>query len=154
MSGDRARWWWIIPGATILLLAAGLAAESPPGTPDRAIGLLQGSVFDVPSPNPVVPAGGDPGDDPVLPRAFPGAPPLVPHQISDFLPVSRDENQCVDCHGVAEKVAGEPTPIPDSHYIDLRRAPAERADRIAGARHVCVSCHVPQTSAAPLVPIR
>ena len=42
------------------------------------------------------------------------------------------------------------TPIPASHYVDLRRG-GQKGERLAGARHVCISCHVPRTDARPLV---
>ena len=92
-----------------------------------------------------------PGERPVRPRPFPGAPPAIPHAIGDFLPITREANACVDCHGVAEKKPGEPTPLPPSHYVDLRPAPAKRGEKVAGARWVCTACHLPQQDVKPLV---
>jgi cytochrome c-type protein NapB len=46
---------------------------------------------------------------------------------------------------------GGPVPIPASHYVDLRNAPAVKRAEIAGSRFVCTACHVPQTNAQPLV---
>ncbi len=57
----------------------------------------------------------------------------------------------MDCHTVAEKKHGEPTPIPASHYVDLRNAPGKRSDKVVGARWVCTACHVPQQDVQPLV---
>jgi len=92
-----------------------------------------------------------PGERRVRPRPFPGAAPVVPHGTADFLPITRDQNACVDCHAVAEKKKGEATPIPASHYIDLRNAPGQRRDEVVGARWNCTACHVPQHDVAPLV---
>jgi nitrate reductase cytochrome c-type subunit len=52
---------------------------------------------------------------------------------------------------VKEKVKGEATPIPASHYVDLRNAPGKRGETVAGARWSCTACHVPQQDVKPLV---
>ncbi len=64
----------------------------------------------------------------------------------------RDENLCLDCHQVLIEDAseGDPTPIPASHYVDLRNAPKERQNTIVGARYNCVSCHVTPGGNPPL----
>ncbi|MEE9219050.1 MAG: nitrate reductase cytochrome c-type subunit [Acidobacteriota bacterium] len=150
---------------TILLWLAIIAAGCAGGTngtggvggaatPDTEIGLSKGSVFESLSPDPVIEDQAEPGDKPLLPRAYPGSPPLISHGVADFLPISRDQNACIDCHQVELKEEGEPTPIPRSHFVDLRNAPAQVRETPAGARYNCVSCHVPQTNAGPLVAIQ
>ena len=57
---------------------------------------------------------------------------------------------CVDCHEVEEKVEGEPTPIPPSHYTDLRRSPDKVGDQLVGTRYFCVACHTGLTEARPV----
>jgi len=52
---------------------------------------------------------------------------------------------------VEEKEEGEPTPVPESHFHDLRNAPDERMEVVAGARYVCTTCHVTLTRTEPLV---
>ena len=66
-------------------------------------------------------------------------------------PVTRQDNLCVDCHGISEADEGDPTPLPPSHYTDLRHAPDRVGETVAGARWVCSSCHVPLTGADPPV---
>jgi len=122
------------------------------GISDATLSLSRTSVFEVASPPAVVSTAPEAGESVLLARAHSEAPPVVPHAIGDFLPITREANACVDCHAVEERVEGEPVPIPPSHYVDLRNAPGVRRDEIAGARWVCVSCHVPRTDAAPLVP--
>lgn len=139
----------LAPIACIAALA--VAAERPATTPADELGLAKGSVFDVAVPDPVKPDTSDPGDRPSLPREYPGSPARVPHGIDDFLPIGRQDNLCVDCHGIAEADEGDPTPIPPSHYTDLRRAPDRLGETVAGARWVCTSCHVVLTGAEPLV---
>jgi cytochrome c-type protein NapB len=71
--------------------------------------------------------------------------------VAEFLPITMAENQCVECHAVEEKEEGEPTPIPTSHYVDLRNAPGETRDELAGARYVCITCHAAPGFNPPLV---
>lgn len=137
-----------LAGAFLLL---GAADQADRGIPDRSLGLSQTGVFEVPDPPAVVDNTSDPGERPPAARAYPDAPPVIPHGIADFLPITRDGNLCLGCHLTEEKVEGEPTPVPASHFTDLRNAPEERQADVVGARQVCVSCHVPRTEAAPLV---
>jgi nitrate reductase (cytochrome), electron transfer subunit len=146
----------------LAVLVAGCAGPRPasvvtpaaaPGmaVADADLGLVKEGVFDVPTPAAVTTNTSAPGELPVLPRAYDIAPPRVPHGIGDFLPITRTQNACVDCHAVADKKAGEPTPLPPSHYTDYRNAPDRVGATIVGARHVCISCHVPTTDAPDLV---
>jgi len=146
--------------AAVLAAALGCAASRPrtPGAagpaqpvPDTELGLARGSVFEVQAPPPWKPSEVEPGGAPVAPRAFPGAPPAVPHQMADFLPITPRSNSCVDCHAVAKKEPGQATPIPPSHFVDLRHAPDRAQDKVAGARWVCTACHAERTAAKPLV---
>ena len=143
------------------LLVAGCAnpRPSPVATPadppapiaDASLGLAPGSVFDGPSPPAVKADESAPGERPVLPRPYAGAPPRIPHGVDDFLPITPRQNACLDCHGVKEKEPGQPTPIPASHYTDYRNAPDRVDTRVVGARSVCVSCHAVTTDAPNLV---
>ncbi|HEX9289280.1 MAG TPA: nitrate reductase cytochrome c-type subunit [Anaeromyxobacteraceae bacterium] len=129
------------------------AAPAPAAAPipDSALGLSKTSVFDAPAPPRVKPNDSAPGELPVLTRPYAGAPPRVPHDLESFLPITPRSNACADCHSVAEKEPGQPTPMPASHYVDLRNAPGQRGDKVAGARWVCTACHAPLTDAKPLV---
>jgi len=80
-----------------------------------------------------------------------GAPPRIPHGIADFLPITAARHPCLECHDRRNAAEVEAVPLPASHYRDLRRAPEVDRETVAGARYVCVSCHVPQTDAPPLV---
>ena len=114
---------------------------------DRDLGLSKTSVFEDPAPPVVNNNASFPGDEPALDPAFPGAPALIPHGVQDFMPITRTDNQCLDCHWVEEKEEGEPTPVPESHFRDLRADPDQVRDTVAGARFVCTSCHVSLTDA-------
>ncbi len=123
--------------------------------PDDEIGLSKVDVREIPDPGAVVENGIDPGEGKILPRVYEGAPPIVSHNAGDYLPITRNENLCLDCHMIdGEAEEGLPTPIPASHYTDLRNAPSVVGDEIAGARYNCSACHVAQTETEPLVTSR
>jgi len=119
---------------------------------DRDLGLSRTSVFEVPAPPAWRAEASAPGDTPLPPRPSSEIPPVIPHGVADFLPITVTSNMCADCHAIAgPKKKGEATPLPASHYLDQRLQPAKKGDKVAGARWVCVSCHVGRTDAPPLV---
>jgi cytochrome c-type protein NapB len=140
-----------IPACLGLLLLAACTGAGEEGIPDEQIGLSKAEITDVPNPDPVNMLAAEPGEVPVPARAYDGTPPVVNHAVADFLPITLDDNPCLMCHLVEEKVEGEATPIPESHYVDYRNAPGEAGEEIAGARYNCMACHAQQTDAAPLV---
>lgn len=123
----------------------------PPGIRDGDLGLARGSVFEAAAPPAFQPERSEPGEKPVVPRAFVGTPPVIPHEVTDYTPITRKQNGCLDCHQIpGPKEAGQPTPVPPSHYLDPR-APGKPLKTVAGARWVCTSCHVPRSDQGPLV---
>ncbi len=90
-----------------------------------------------------------PGTGKLLPTSYPTAPPQIPHTVEGFLPITKDNNACLNCHSpeVAKDMGA--VPIPESHFIDPRTG--KKLDHVAGARFVCVTCHTPQANAKPLV---
>ena len=142
----------IVPIALIVLISTGQADE--PILADD-LGLEKSSVFDVPVPESFSYNESFPGTTDNLPQAFPGAPPQIPHTIDLFLPLTKEKNLCLGCHDHQqfrdhkEKVLT--TPMPASHYTDLRSAPDKVTKQVEGARYVCTQCHVPQAEVKPLV---
>jgi cytochrome c-type protein NapB len=122
------------------------AARSTQAIADSQIGLSKVSVFDTPSPDIANEREIDPDDAIAIDAAYDGAPPVIPHAIADLLPIVRGGNECLDCHDDVDATAPSP-----AHYTDLRFAPDEVRPEIAGARFVCISCHVSQTTAPALV---
>ena len=122
-----------------------------PGVSDATLGLEKSAVTGVPAPKSFPYESKDPGDGKALPRAFDSAPPLIPHTVDGFLPITRADNACVTCHAVDKAEPGGSVPIPASHYVDWRNAPTVKRAEIAGSRYVCTACHVPQTDAKALV---
>jgi len=132
---------------TVSLLGSGPQAKP---VPDRNLGLSRTSVFEVPAPPLYQDEASGPGEKALPKRINREYPPVIPHGVGDCLPITRSSNLCMDCHGVAgPKKKGEATPIPASHYVDLRHAPSKKGAQVAGSRYVCISCHVPRTDAPP-----
>lgn len=139
---------------SLTLCTLALAASKPPAKPiqDRNLGLSRTSVFDVPAPVAYRDEASDPGEKALPKRINREYPPVIPHSVADSLPITRSTNLCLDCHAVpGPKKKGEATPVPASHYVDLRHAPEAKGTQVAGARYVCISCHVPRTDAPALV---
>jgi len=123
---------------------------------DDELGLSKASVFSTPDPIVAGSTAKDPGENEPLGAYFSGSPPVVSHDISDFVPIKIGENSCLECHDLHEQIgeevaSGDPTPMPASHYTDLRRNPDEVTTKVIGARFVCTQCHAPQSDAVPLV---
>lgn len=85
-----------------------------------------------------------------VPRVWPQQPPVIPHGIRDYQ-MDRRHNRCLDCHqGAGPELTGA-TAVSATHYINRD---GEALDRLAGARHFCALCHVPQQPAALLTESR
>ena len=147
-----------------LLLALGVAfvagcaqkgAVAPPeqaaGIPSKAIGLNKVEITQIPDPLLFRFVDSEPGDAPLPERPFYLSPPVITHTLEGMLPITRAVNECIECHEVDEREPGEPTPIPPSHFVDLRNAPDAKQDAVVGSRYNCVSCHVAQSDVLPLV---
>lgn len=103
-------------------------------------------------------------------RAYQDAPPMIPHDVSDFLPITRENNACTGCHAPEIAPAMGATPIPPSHYLDMRprhicdgKKFKKRIDNmknetdvkplthLSQARYNCSQCHAPQSQGNPSV---
>ena len=81
-------------------------------------------------------------------RDFPTQPPMVPHMIDKY-EISKDKNECLDCHGMENYIEEEATKISQTHYVG-REGHHQMSSPDAG-RWNCNQCHVTQTDADPLV---
>ncbi|QLB21013.1 nitrate reductase [Vespertiliibacter pulmonis] len=74
-------------------------------------------------------------------------PPMVPHSIKNYQ-VTKNTNQCLNCHGVENyRVTGAPR-ISPTHFTDRNgNVTADTAPR----RYFCLQCHVPQADVKPIV---
>lgn len=100
-------------------------------------------------------------------RAFQDAPPMIPHDTDGMLPITRQEgNQCLNCHmpEMAESMGA--TPIPPSHFTNMRPkhnwdgktfektadvmkndVSIVKSDELYQGRWNCSQCHAPQSDA-------
>jgi len=111
-----------------------------------------------------------PGTATKIKRAFQDAPPMIPHDVSDFLPITRENNACVSCHAPDIAPAMGATPIPPSHFLDMRprhicdgvkfkksidntknETDVKRLTHLNQARYNCSQCHAPQSQGNPSV---
>lgn len=151
MNRTRGR---AVAGLAAVWLCVGVARSQGPEArpiPDRDLGLRKVALSDDPVPAVTAYPDAAPGDNTKLPRAYDGAPPLIPHTLDGFGPITAGENTCLLCHQNGSTDPADPPQVPRSHMIDLRRAPGVLRETVAGARWNCTSCHVTQTNAAPLV---
>ena len=122
---------------------------------DKDMGLSKSDVFETPTPKAFSYSTHFPGTGETIPRAFAGAPPQIPHNISSFKPITAANNMCMGCHHnpamIGQRVKGLPTSMPASHYTDVRNKPSVQGKEVIGARYVCTQCHVPQAQVDTLV---
>ena len=112
----------LVAGALLLLTASVPAQQQPPGIAPCKPGM---NVY--------------PSDEayrPKFPRAYPGAPPVLPHGAA-ATQVKLKENECIDCH----------TP-PESHYFNPYTG-KKTPDKVV--RFYCTQCRVPQAGEMNLV---
>lgn len=136
---------------TCALLTLGFPAmAADTGLADEQMGLSKTSVTADPAPSTFEYSQADPGSGNVLPRAFSGAPPQVPHSLDGFTPITRDENTCLSCHQQPDqvgkkKVKGQPTALPATHYTSVKN------NALHMGRYNCTACHTPQADVKDLV---
>ena len=140
--------------AVTLFIFGCTPAEKPVDSAE--LGLSKTDVMEMPDPIVPVSSAGEPGENLKEEAYFEGSPPVVPHDVSEFLPIQLDNNACAECHVLPDEIGkevaeGDPTPVPESHLTDLRKEPGTVTKQLIGARFVCTQCHAPQADATPLV---
>ncbi|MBW2393452.1 MAG: nitrate reductase cytochrome c-type subunit [Deltaproteobacteria bacterium] len=101
----------------------------------------------------------EPGESKLLDRAFPDAPPSIPHSVEDMLPIRRDSNECLECHHPMNVTEDDEIPVTESHFKNAQMVegkPGEpmrlkvgsyaKGKDLSGARYDCTMCHVPQAT--------
>lgn len=142
-----------IAGIALLAASSSVIAGNS-GIDELNMGLSKTSVFDTPSPEPFTYPKTKAGKSEKLPRAYKGIPPQIPHKVDSYLPISPEDNQCLECHDKPKLIGKKGTkksPMSKAHYIDPRGSNQEMADEVVGARFNCTQCHVPQSGAPALV---
>jgi cytochrome c-type protein NapB len=93
------------------------------------------------------------GEPKLIERTFVGQPPLVPHSIEKYVPLTAEENACLDCH-TTDELRGQKVPkIGVSHFSKTVKG-KDGKPVVEMSRFQCDSCHVPQVDAKELVDSR
>jgi cytochrome c-type protein NapB len=96
---------------------------------------------------PAPPIAAEITDDKRKLRNYPDQPPVIPHSIRDYQ-VDLNVNKCLTCHSRQAVETSQAPMISVTHFMDRNgqflAAPSPR-------RYFCTACHVPQTTANPLV---
>jgi len=106
----------------------------------------------------------DAGTSHKIVRAYQDAPPMIPHDVSGFLPITASNNACTGCHMPEVAPAMGATPIPPSHFLDMRphhkfdgkifsktvdnyknETAVRKLTHLSKARFNCSQCHAPQS---------
>jgi cytochrome c-type protein NapB len=95
---------------------------------------------------PQIPA--DVTDDRRVARNYPEQPPVIPHNVRDYQ-LNLNTNRCLTCHSRQYTEAVQAPMISITHYLDRE---GQTLGAVSPRRYFCMQCHVPQTTAQPLVP--
>ena len=143
-----------IAGLIVTITACATAGNS--GNSGAALSELNEgiSVFETPTPTVYAYSDAKPGYNDRLAKDWEELPPQIPHRVDEFLPVTAEDNQCLDCHDVPDYI-GRPfnmdrtkkskSPMSKEHYA------SKDLDDIANARFNCTQCHVAMSNAPALV---
>ena len=86
----------------------------------------------------------------LIQRTFAEQPPLIPHAVEKYEPITLKANDCVDCH-ISDEFKGKKMPrMGDSHFSKTRKE-ADGSAAVDMTRWECTSCHVAQVDAPALV---
>jgi cytochrome c-type protein NapB len=99
------------------------------------------------------------GESKRIDRAFPDAPPQIPHTVDDMLPITADDNECIECHHPDNAVSKSDLPLPKSHFSRAVMGSGGKGDSMVwvvkgyedakdvdGSRYNCVMCHTQQAT--------
>ncbi|MDG6457036.1 nitrate reductase cytochrome c-type subunit [Glaesserella parasuis] len=124
--------------ALLLIAVTGVAfanVEKVPSSPDKGVEAIEPAFHNMPK------------HEGKLPLSYVNQPPMIPHSIKGYQ-VTKNTNQCLNCHGVENyRTTGAPR-ISPTHFMD-------RNGNVTGdtspRRYFCLQCHVPQANVDPII---
>ncbi|MDO4698588.1 MAG: nitrate reductase cytochrome c-type subunit [Pasteurellaceae bacterium] len=125
--------------ALLLVALSGVALantiEKVPSSPDKGVEATAPEFHNMPK------------DNGKLALNYVNQPPMIPHSIRGYQ-VTKNTNQCLNCHGVENyRFTGAPR-ISPTHFMDRDgKLTGETAPR----RYFCLQCHVPQAEVEPII---
>ncbi|MEW6293721.1 MAG: nitrate reductase cytochrome c-type subunit [Pseudomonadota bacterium] len=90
------------------------------------------------------------GQPQLIARTFIGQPPMVPHTIDQYVPLTIEENACLECH-ITDELRGQKVPKLGESHLSKTIKKKDGSPAVEMSRFQCDSCHVPQVDAKPLV---
>lgn len=139
--------------ASLICLCANFLIAAP--IDQLNIGIGEDNVFSDATPSAYSYPDTKAGKSTMIPLAYSTVPPLVPHTIEKYLPITMEENECTDCHDRQEKIGktehktGKKIPMPENHYGGFKGKGDK--EEVSGSRYTCTQCHVAQSGAKDLV---
>ncbi|ACM93211.1 periplasmic nitrate reductase, diahem cytochrome C subunit [Nautilia profundicola AmH] len=91
-----------------------------------------------------------PGKVKKQPASFVTAPPMIPHSVEGMVPITKNNNMCLNCHMPQAAKSLGVTPIPPSHFVDNFEG-GKKSSKLAGSRYNCTLCHAPQAMVDPVI---
>jgi cytochrome c-type protein NapB len=131
---------YAVLSALPVLVPAVISAQQPVQTPFRPP-----VAFTDELPAPSIPA--DVTDDRRVARNYPEQPPVIPHNVRDYQ-INLNTNRCLTCHSRQFTEAVQAPMISITHYQDRD---GQMLGSVSPRRYFCMQCHVPQTTAQPVV---
>lgn len=90
------------------------------------------------------------GEPQLVARTYAWQPPVIPHSIEKYVPITAEENACLECH-TTDELRGKKVPkMGESHFSKTAKE-KDGSPAVEMTRFQCDSCHVPQVDAKPLV---
>lgn len=89
------------------------------------------------------------GESKVFERSFENAPPMISHDVTDMMEITKDLNMCLTCHAPDMAKLTNTIPVPASHTYDTFNN--KTLKDVSEARYNCALCHAPQSNAKPLI---
>lgn len=90
------------------------------------------------------------GEQKLISRTFLTQPPMVPHSIEKYVPITFDDNGCLECH-VSDELRGKKMPKMGVSHFSKTVKTEDGTPAVEMSRYQCDTCHVPQVDAPPLV---
>jgi cytochrome c-type protein NapB len=132
----------------LLLLVLAIALTAPAALAQRlpdAPRLTGPEPFTEETPAP--PLRREAADDLRRQRNYPDQPPVIPHAIRGYQ-IDLNANRCMTCHARQYTELSQAPMISVTHFMDRD---GNFLAGLAPRRYNCTACHVPQTTAEPLV---
>jgi len=110
-----------------------------------------------------------PGTSKKIKRAFQDAPPMIPHDTTGMLPITKDNNQCITCHVDSAPYDKTIPAVPVSHMTNFRplashaikgentssekqaNVSIKKLNHLYQGRFNCSQCHAPQATNVKLI---